>query len=116
MSAGAPDIASMLHAAASGVPHQIQVNPQGGASAPQASAGPVAPSAQGGQGAFDAALTQLLDDLHAAAGLADDPIDRQEILKCLSAINGIKASEQKENDAALGGKVSPKQIRKASSY
>jgi hypothetical protein len=103
----------MLHAAASGVPHQIQVNPQGGAGAP---APPTAPSAQGGQQAFDAALTQLLDDLHAAAGLADDPIDRQEILKCLQAINGIKANEQKENDAALGGKVSPKQIRKASSY
>jgi hypothetical protein len=48
--------------------------------------------------------------------LADDPIDRQEIIKCLQAINGIRASEQKEQDAALGGKVSPKQIRKASSY
>lgn len=100
----------MLHAAASGVPHQIQVQP----GSPQV--GPQAPSTPGGSGAFDAALTQLLDDLHAAAGLADDPIDRQEILKCLTAINGIKASELKENDAALGGKVSPKQIRKASSY
>jgi hypothetical protein len=103
----------MLHAAASGVPHQIQV--QGGASGPLPPPA-VAPSAQGGQQAFDDALTKLLDDLHAAAGLADDPIDRQEILKCLQAINGIKANEQKENDAALGGKVSPKQIRKASSY
>jgi hypothetical protein len=106
----------MLHAAASGVPHQIQVQPPQGAGTQGGSQAPVAPSTQGSQGAFDAALTQLLDDLHAAAGLADDPIDRQEILKCLSAINGIKASEQKENDAALGGKVSPKQIRKASSY
>ena len=96
----------MLHAAASGVPHQITVQP------PQA--GPQAPSQPGGDAAFKAAIAKLLDDLHAAAGLADDPIDRQEILKCLSAINGIKASEQKENDAALGGKVSPRQIRKAS--
>ena len=101
----------MLHAAASGVPHTIQVQTQ-----PQPSASPVVPSQPAGQGAFDAALTKLLDDLHAAAGLADDPVDRQEILKCLSAINGIKAAEQKENDAALGGKVSPRQMRKASSY
>lgn len=106
----------MLHAAASGVPHQIQVQPQGASQAAPPVGGPQAPSTPGGSGAFDAALTQLLDDLHAAAGLADDPIDRQEILKCLQAINGIKASEVKENDAALGGKVSPKQIRKATSY
>jgi hypothetical protein len=103
----------MLHAAASGVPHTIQVTPPG---AQQGQGGLVAPSQAAGSGAFDAALTKLLDDLHAAAGLADDPVDRQEILKCLQAINGIKASEQKENDAALGGKVSPKQIRKATSY
>lgn len=101
----------MLHAAAAGVPHQIQVNPQQGAAG---GPGLVAPSQTGGKQAFDAALTKLLDDLHAAAGLADDPLDRQEILKCLSAINGIQASEQKENDAALGGKVSPRQMRKAS--
>lgn len=96
----------MLHAAAAGVPHQIQVQaPQ------QASA---VPSQTAGASALDQAITKLIDDLHAAAGLADDPIDRQELLKCLSVVNGIKANEQKENDAALGGKVSPRQMRKAS--
>lgn len=105
----------MLAAAAHGVPHQIQVGgpPQAG---PAGAAGPMPPSQPGGQGAFDDAITKAIDDLHALAGLADDPIDRQDILKCLSALNGIKATEQKESDAALGGKVSPRQIRKATSY
>lgn len=98
----------MLHAAAAGVPHQITVQP------PQAQPSAV-PSQPAGASALDDAITKLIDDLHAAAGLADDPIDRQELLKCLSVVNGIRASEQKEQDAALGGKVSPRQIRRASS-
>jgi hypothetical protein len=109
----------MLHAAASGVPHQIQVQPpQGGASAPQASASPglIAPSQSGGADAFKAGLIKAIDDIHALVGIADDPQDRDIIATCLKALNGIQAAEQKENDAALGGKVSPKQIRKASSY
>lgn len=108
MSSG-PDIASLLHATANGVPHQIQVNP------PQAPAGPtlIAPSQKGGQAAFDAALSKAIDDLHALSGLADDPIDRDAIAKCFQVLNGIQASEQKETDAALGGKVSPRQMRKA---
>lgn len=112
----------MLHAAASGVPHQIQVNPAqqggmgGGGMTGQGGMGSMSPSQKGGKGSFDTALTKAIDDLHALAGLADDPVDRQDILKCLSALNGIQASEQKETDAALGGKVSPRQMRKASSY
>lgn len=99
----------MLHAAQAGVPHQIQV-----AGPPQAPS-PIAPSQPGGDEAFKAALTKSLDDIHALVGLADDPQDRDVIAKCLQALNGILAAEQKENDAALGGKVSPRQMRKASS-
>lgn len=95
----------MLAAASAGVPHQIQV------AAPQQ--GAVAPSQTGGKDAFDAALTKAIDDLHALAGLADDPVDRQDIVKCLQALNGILATEQKEQDSAMGGKVSPRQMRKA---
>ena len=104
----------MLHAAASGVPHQIQVQPPGGPQGPPGGPSGVAPSQTGGSGAFDAAITQLLDDLHAVVGLADDPVDRDVLAKCLQAVNGIKANEQKETDAAMGGKVSPRQMRKAS--
>jgi hypothetical protein len=112
VSAGAPDIATMLHAAASGVPHTIQVQPPG--QPPQGGPqGPLAPSQPGGKDAFEAALTQLLDDLHAIVGLADDPVDRQELTKCLQVVTGIQATEQKEQDSALGGKVSPRQMRKA---
>jgi hypothetical protein len=32
----------------------------------------------------------------------DDQQDKQTVLKCLSAIQGIKAQESKEKDAALG--------------
>lgn len=105
----------MLAAHAAGVPHQIQVGGGAPAAAPGGASTPIAPSQQGGQDAFDAALTQLLDDLHAVVGLADDPQDRDVLAKCLQAVNGIKAAEAKENDAALGGKVSPRQIRKATS-
>jgi hypothetical protein len=70
-------------------------------------------SQKGGQDAFNAALVKAIDDLHALAGLADDPIDRQDVIKCLQALNGIQASEQKDTDAALGGKVAPRQMRKA---
>lgn len=99
----------MLHAAQAGVPHQIQV-PQ------QASPGLIAPSQTGGAEAFKAALMRAIDDLHALTGLADDPQDRDIVATCLKALNGIQAAEQKENDAALGGKVSPRQMRKATSY
>ena len=104
----------MLHAAATGVPHQIQVQPPGQSQ----SSGPqlMSPSQTGGDEAFKAALSKAIDDIHALVGLADDPIDRDAITKCLQALNGIQAAEQKENDAALGGKVSPRQIRKASAY
>ena len=100
----------MLAAAAHGVPHQIQV---GGPPQAQAGGPAVAPSQQGGDQAFDAALTQLLDDLHAIVGLADDPVDRDVLAKCLQAVNGIQAAAAKEKDAAMGGKLSPKLMRKA---
>ena len=107
MSAQAPDISSMLAAAAAGKPHSIQV----GGMAP--SRGAMAPSQTGGADAFKSALSQAIDDLHALAGLADDPQDRQDVIKCLQALNGIQATEQKEGDAAMGGKVSPRQMRQA---
>ena len=88
----------MLAAATAGVPHQIQVTP---------------PQPQQAGGSFDDLLSKAIDDLHTLAGLADDPVDKQDVLKCLAALNGIKAAEQKEQDAAMGGKVSPRQMRKA---
>jgi hypothetical protein len=58
-------------------------------------------------------LSDAIDAIHALVGLADDPVDRDAVAKCLQVLNGIQAAEQKEQDAALGGKVSPKQMRQA---
>jgi hypothetical protein len=62
---------------------------------------------------FDDALAQAIDDLHSLAGLASDPVEKQDVLKCLAALNQIKATQSKENDQALAGKLSPRHMRKA---
>lgn len=118
MSAGAPDVGAMMAAASAGVPHQIQVGggaPPGPPPDPSQPGvpGALSPSQPGGADAFASALQQLLDDLHSIVGLADDPVDRDQLAKCLQVVNGIVASEQKEQDSAMGGKVSPRLMRKA---
>lgn len=98
---GGPPIGALLAAAAAGVPHTITARPR------------QAPSTRSGDAAFKTALTKAIDDLHRLAAIADDPQDRQDVLKCLTALNGIQASELKERDAAMGGKLSPRLMRKA---
>ena len=108
MSAGAPNIAALLGGGQGGPPggqHTIQVQPPGGGAGPDpsamlrglASGGPAPP-----QGGDKVTVDTVIDDLHSLAGQTDDPADKQTILKCLTAIQGIKAQEAKEKDAALG--------------
>ena len=103
MSAGAPNIAALLGGGQGGPPggqHTIQVQPPGGGAGPDPSA-MLRGLASGGS---DSKVTvdTVIDDLHSLAGQTDDPADKQTILKCLTAIQGIKAQEAKEKDAALG--------------
>lgn len=101
MSAGAPNIAALLGGGGPpGGQHQIQVRPPG----PQG-ADPVAALrglAAGPQSGGKVTVDSVISDLHTLAGQMDDQQDKQTVLKCLSAIQGIKAQESKEKDAALG--------------
>lgn len=64
-------------------------------------------------GSATAILKRLVQDIHAAIPQMDDPQDAQELMKCLSAVQGIIANEQKEKDQAMQGKMSPRMMRKA---
>lgn len=98
MSAGAPSIAGLLGGGGPpGGQHTIQVTPPGGGGDPGATLARLA-SSGGGKVTVDT----VIDDLHQLAGQTDDEQDKQTILKCLAAIQGIKAQESKEKDAALG--------------
>lgn len=90
--AGGPPLEALLGAAAQGVPHTIQAQP----ASPQ----------------FKQALAQTIADLHRLATLADDPQDHQDVLKCLTALQAIQAAEQKERDQMMGGRVSPRALRR----
>jgi hypothetical protein len=105
MSAGAPNIAALLGGGQGGPPggqHTIQVQPPGGGGPdPAAMLRGLAASGPSG-GSKSVTVDTVIDDLHSLAGNTDDPADKQTILKCLTAIQGIKAQESKEKDAALG--------------
>lgn len=114
MSAAAPNIAALLGGGGGppGGQHTIQVQPPqaGGGDPVAALRGLASQQPSGGKVTVDT----VISDLHQLAGQTDDPQDKQTILKCLTAIQGIKAQEQKEKDAALGTTPAHKYMAKAS--
>lgn len=79
---------SMLHAAAMGVPHQIQVQP------PQQN-----PQADQGE---TRALTSALQLLKQALSTEDSQQDRAVIATCIANIQKVLANEEREQQQLLG--------------
>lgn len=111
MSAGAPSIAGLLGGGGGppGGQHTIQVTPPGGGSSGGDPGAILSRLASSGKVTVDT----VIDDLHQLAGQTDDEQDKQTILKCLAAIQGIKATEQKEKEAMLGTTPAHKGMAKA---
>lgn len=66
----------------------------------------------GSPGGGEGALTQAIDLIQAAIDAESDQEDVQVMLQCQAKLQAILAKNQSEADAALGGKVNPKAIRK----
>lgn len=87
----------------------------GGSGAPAGAGSSAAPSGADddkGLSSFSAYIDDMIADAKAAHDMADDAEDASVLTKVLAMLQGIKATEQKENDAAIGGKVSPRVLRK----
>lgn len=78
----------MMHAAAAGVPHQIQVTPGGGP--------------QQNDGGEARALTQALALLKQALDSEDSQQDRATIATCIANLQKVLANEEKEQQQLLG--------------
>lgn len=61
------------------------------------------------------ALKVALDALQQYAQEEDDDQHIQTVLKCVTALQGILAEEQKMADGLLGGKMDPRSLRRAQS-
>jgi hypothetical protein len=82
----------------------------GGAPAPEA---PPAPGVMdGAPGGGEEALTVAIDAIQDAIDAEADQEDIQVMLQCQAKLQSILAKNQSEADAALGGKISPKAMRK----
>lgn len=58
------------------------------------------------------ALRAALDALEMYAKEEDDDGNIQIVLKCMTALQGILADEQKMLDSAMGGKADPRSLRR----
>lgn len=79
--------------------------------APEEAEGAPLPS-DGNPGGGSAALEEAIALLDEAAAAESDQEDQQIIRQCSAKLQSILAKNQADEDAALGGKVSPKAIRK----
>lgn len=102
-----------LQALAAGMPPGAGAPPQ-----PDGSAAP--PDTGAGTGNVDQALSEgqrldrILSDMLAVAGGTDlSEQDKASIQQAMSLVQRIKASEEKQTNDALGGKVSPQLLQKA---
>lgn len=95
-----PDIGAMLDGLGGGMPA-----PEEGQEAPP---GPSDGSPGGGADELEQAIA-LIDQ---AIQKDSDQEDQQVMRKCVAQLQAILAKDQADADAALGGKVSPKAIRK----
>lgn len=116
MTAPEPDLLASLLGGAGGPP------PQGGGSPLDALMGggpppveePEAAPDEGG-GSTVEILDRMISDAMAYIDAETDEEDKATMTKVLSTLQGYKASEQKERDGMMQGKVTPKGMRKASS-
>ena len=69
--------------------------------------------AEGAPGGGEEALTQAIDLIQAAIDAEADQEDIQVMLKCQQQLQGVLAKNQKEADSAMGGKLTPRTMRKA---
>lgn len=58
-------------------------------------------------------LDRILSDMLAVAGGGISEQDKARIQKAMTLVQDIKAAEEKDSHAALGGKLSPKMMAKA---
>lgn len=98
-----PDIGAMLDGLGGGMPA-----PGGEPEGDEAPVGPSDGSPGGGQDALEQAIA-LLDQ--AIAEEADQE-DQQIMRQCSAKLQAVLAKNQADADAALGGKASPKAMRK----
>lgn len=89
---------SMLHAAAAGVPHQIQVNPGGNQQTDTGEA---------------RALTSALQLLKQALSTEDSQQDRAVIATCIANIQKVLANEEREQQQLLGQPALQKALSKS---
>ena len=70
------------------------------------------PASQAPGGDFKQLLSRAISALDATKAASDDPEDTAAIAKCISALHGIQAAEQKELHSALGMSSQQKLIAK----
>ena len=93
-----PDIASLLGAGPGG-PGPQPAGAPGGSSDPNAQSSDLLQQAQ-----------QLLKQAH---DVEPEPEDQQVISQCINAIDKLMAKNQSEADGMMGGKMTPRGVRKA---
>jgi len=85
----------------------------GGGGAPPEAGAEAGPSIVDGEhGGGEDALVLALDALQDAIDAEADQEDIQVMLQCQAKLQGVLAKNQKDADAALGGSVNPKAVRK----
>lgn len=112
-----PELMALLQGGG-GAPQQGGMPPQGGAPAPsgdpdtQPEGGSPLYGGGGVGGDNTDALRAALDALQSYAQGEDDEQNVQTVLKCVTALQGILASEEKMVDGAMGGKADPRAMRR----
>lgn len=94
-----PDIGAMIDGLGGGMPAQPGEEPLPGVK-------------DGAPGGGEEALTQAIDMIQMAIDAEADQEDIQVMLQCQTKLQQILAKNQSEADSAMGGKVSPKAMRK----
>jgi len=88
----------------------------GGGAPPEAAEGEAPPSiTDGTPGGGEDSLVIALDALQDAIDAEADQEDIQVMLQCQAKLQGVLAKNQKDADAAMGGKVTPGAMRKQAS-
>ena len=67
-----------------------------------------------GGGDVIASLQKAIAAVHQAAVVEDDQVEKQQILKCLTILQGLLANDQKQKEAMLGTTAAHKGMAKAS--
>lgn len=110
-----PDLATLLGGGQGGGMPQDIISALAGQADAAAQGGPPGPTvSQGGSpGGGSDLVGQAIDILVQAAQEEADEQDKQTILTCISNLQGVLANNQKDADSMMGGKASPRGMRKA---